>query len=140
MRTALPVQPANGTDECPQTQPDPRDLDVKLTWPWQDRDFGFSSIKAAVFALTFAPAIWMLHDLATGQYGPVPLGGLTYWSGVWAIAFLLLALTVTPAATILRWRQLTIVRRMIGVTALAYTVAHIVIYFALRFWNFAFIA
>src|ERR1700704_4452929 len=29
---------------------------------------------------------------------------------------------------------------MIGVTALAYTVAHIIIYFALRFWNFASIA
>src|SRR5260370_32259375 len=29
---------------------------------------------------------------------------------------------------------------MIGVTALAYALAHIVIYFALRFWNFAFIA
>jgi sulfoxide reductase heme-binding subunit YedZ len=29
---------------------------------------------------------------------------------------------------------------MIGVTALAYTFAHIVIYFALRFWNFASIA
>jgi sulfoxide reductase heme-binding subunit YedZ len=29
---------------------------------------------------------------------------------------------------------------MIGVTALAYTVAHIFIYFALRFWNFASIA
>jgi sulfoxide reductase heme-binding subunit YedZ len=32
------------------------------------------------------------------------------------------------------------VRRMIGVTALVYTIAHIVIYFALRFWNFASIA
>src|SRR5229473_4850398 len=29
---------------------------------------------------------------------------------------------------------------MIGVTALAYALAHIIIYFALRFWNFAFIA
>jgi sulfoxide reductase heme-binding subunit YedZ len=29
---------------------------------------------------------------------------------------------------------------MIGVTALVYTIAHIVIYFALRFWNFASIA
>jgi methionine sulfoxide reductase heme-binding subunit len=29
---------------------------------------------------------------------------------------------------------------MIGVTALAYTIAHIIIYFALRFWDFASIA
>ncbi len=29
---------------------------------------------------------------------------------------------------------------MIGVTALAYAIAHMIIYFALRFWNFASIA
>src|SRR5262249_11510722 len=33
-----------------------------------------------------------------------------------------------------------IVRRMIGVTALAYTIGHIIVYFALRLWNFAHIA
>jgi DMSO/TMAO reductase YedYZ heme-binding membrane subunit len=32
------------------------------------------------------------------------------------------------------------VRRNIGVSALAYTVGHLFIYFALRFWNFASIA
>jgi methionine sulfoxide reductase heme-binding subunit len=113
---------------------------VKLIWPWQDGTHGFSLLKAGTFALTFVPAISMLHDFATGQFGPVPLGGLTYWSGVWATAFLLLALSVTPAVAILHWRRLIIVRRMIGVTGLAYTAAHILIYFALRFWNFAFIA
>src|SRR5882672_3328792 len=88
----------------------------------------------------FVPAIWLLYQLGTEQFGPVPLGGLTYWSGVWATAILLLALAITPALTIFRWGQLIIVRRMIGVTALAYTIAHIIIYFALRFWNFANIA
>jgi methionine sulfoxide reductase heme-binding subunit len=53
---------------------------------------------------------------------------------------LLFALAITPALTILRWHELILVRRMIGVTALAYALAHIVIYFALRFFNFAAIA
>jgi sulfoxide reductase heme-binding subunit YedZ len=88
----------------------------------------------------FAPAIWLLDQIITEQFGPVPLGGMTYWSGLWATALLMLTLTITPAGTIFRWRQLIIVRRMIGVTALAYTIAHIIIYFALRFWNFASIA
>jgi sulfoxide reductase heme-binding subunit YedZ len=88
----------------------------------------------------FAPAIWLIDQVATEQFGPVPLGGMTFWSGVWATAILLLALAITPMATILRWRRLLIVRRMIGVTALAYTVAHLIIYFALRLWNFAHIA
>src|SRR5207249_389566 len=45
-----------------------------------------------------------------------------------------------PALTILRWPALIDVRRMIGVTALAYTVAHIIFYFGLRSWDFASIA
>jgi DMSO/TMAO reductase YedYZ heme-binding membrane subunit len=60
------------------------------------------------------------------------VSGLTYWSGVWATAILLMALAVTPAATISRWPALLDVRRMIGVTALAYTIAYVAIYFAFR--------
>ncbi len=88
----------------------------------------------------FAPAIWLADQVAAGEFGPVPLGGMTYWSGFWATAILLLALAITPASAIFGWRRLIIVRRMIGVTALGYSVAHVIIYFALRFWNFAFIA
>jgi methionine sulfoxide reductase heme-binding subunit len=90
-----------------------------------------------MFALMFAPAIWLIYQVETEQFGPVPLGGMTYWSGLWATSLLLLALAITPAIAILRWSRLIIVRRMIGVTALVYTIAHIIIYFALRFWNFA---
>jgi len=88
----------------------------------------------------FVPAIWLVEQFAAGEFGPVPLGGMTYWSGFWATVILLAALAITPASSIFGWRRLIILRRMIGVTALAYTVAHIIIYFALRFWNFAFIA
>jgi methionine sulfoxide reductase heme-binding subunit len=109
---------------------------VRVIWPWQDRGHGWSWLKAGTFALMFAPAIWLIDQLRTGEFGPVPLGGLTYWSGLWATALLLLALAITPAVTILRWGRLIIVRRMIGVTALLYTLAHLVIYFALRLWDF----
>ncbi len=111
-----------------------------MIWPWQDGNRGFSWLKAATFALMFAPAIWLVAQVAAGEFGPVPLGGMTYWSGFWATGLLLLALAVTPAAAIVRWRRLLVVRRMIGVTALAYAIAHVIIYFALRFWDFAFIA
>jgi methionine sulfoxide reductase heme-binding subunit len=89
------------------------------------------------------PAIRSAYLVGTGDYGtlpPVVLGGLTYWSGVWATAILLTALAVTPAVMIFRWPALIDVRRMIGVTALVYTIAHVVIYFAFRHWDFAFIA
>jgi sulfoxide reductase heme-binding subunit YedZ len=110
---------------------------LQLIWPWQDRNLRFSWLKASTFALMFAPAIWLIYELGAGEFGPVPLGGMTYWSGLWATALLLLALAITPAVTILRWGALILVRRMIGVTALVYTIAHIIIYFALRFWDFA---
>src|SRR5947207_14464950 len=51
-----------------------------------------------------------------------------------------MALAVTPAARIFRWPALIDVRRMIGVTALVYTIAHMVIYFAFRRWDVAIIA
>jgi methionine sulfoxide reductase heme-binding subunit len=89
------------------------------------------------------PAIRTAYLVGAGDYGaasPIVLGGLTYWSGVWATVILLMALAVTPAATIFRWPALVDVRRMIGVTALVYTIAHVVIYFAFRRWDFAYIA
>src|SRR5262249_22278652 len=88
----------------------------------------------------FAPAIWLIDQFRSGEFGPVPLGGMTYWSGLWATALLILALSITPAQTILRTGALIVVRRMIGVTALVYSIGHIFIYFALRFWNFPAIA
>ena len=113
---------------------------VQLIWPWQERNRQFSWLKALTLALMFVPALWLVDQVANERFGPVPLGGMTYWSGLEALAFLMVALAVTPAMTIFGWHRLLAVRRMIGVTALAYTFAHIVIYFALRFWNFASIA
>jgi sulfoxide reductase heme-binding subunit YedZ len=113
---------------------------MHLIWPWQDRDRRFSWLKAGVFVLLFVPAIWLVYQVETEQFGPVPLGGMTYWSGLSATGLLMLALAITPAATLSGWARLIVVRRMIGVAALVYTLAHLIIYFALRFWNFTSIA
>ena len=115
-------------------------IPLQLIWPWQDKRRRFSWLKAITFALMFAPAMWLLYQVSAEYFGPTPLAGMTYWSGVWATALLLLTLAVTPVQTISRWSRLVAVRRMIGVTALVYTIAHIVIYFALRSWDFSFIA
>jgi methionine sulfoxide reductase heme-binding subunit len=114
---------------------------VPLIWPWQDRKRRFSWLKATTLALMVLIGIRFVYQSWAGDYGmfPIALGGMTFWSGVWATVILLMALAVTPAMTVFRWSALVDVRRMIGVTALIYTLAHVVIYFALRFWNFAFI-
>ena len=113
---------------------------MRLVWPLQDRDQGFSWLKGCSLTLMFVPALWLINQIVMEQFGPVPLGGMTYWSALIALAFLLLALAITPAVKIFGWGRLIIVRRMIGVTALSYAIAHLFIYFALRFWNFASIA
>ena len=113
-------------------------LDVRWIWPWQDRNRRFSWLKACAFALMLLPGARACYQIAVGDYGSYSLAipSLTYWSGVWATWFLLLALAVTPAMVVFRWRGLIAVRRMVGVTALFYTIGHILIYFALRQWNF----
>ncbi|MEA2990053.1 MAG: methionine sulfoxide reductase heme-binding subunit, partial [Alphaproteobacteria bacterium] len=115
---------------------------LQLIWPWQGRDRSFSWLKAGAFVLVMLPAIRFSYHVGTGEYGflPLALGGMVFWSGVWTTVVLLMALAVTPALRILRWPALVDVRRMIGVTALAYTIAHTVMYFAMRSWNFDLIA
>jgi hypothetical protein len=40
-----------------------------LIFPWQDRDRSFSWLKAGTLALMFAPAIWIVRQVATGEFG-----------------------------------------------------------------------
>jgi sulfoxide reductase heme-binding subunit YedZ len=113
---------------------------LQFIWPWQDRSRRFSWLKGSTFALMLLPAVRSAYLFGIGDYGVTPLAGLTYWSGVWATIILLMALAVTPAATMFHWPGLVDVRRMIGVTALVYTIAHMVIYFAFRRWDYVVIA
>jgi methionine sulfoxide reductase heme-binding subunit len=111
---------------------------MRLIWPWQDRQRRFSWLKASAFLLVLLPGIRLTYQTATGEFGLMAMayGGLTYWSGVWATVVLLMALAVTPIIGVFRWPALIDVRRMIGVMALIYTIAHIILFFALRSWNF----
>jgi sulfoxide reductase heme-binding subunit YedZ len=111
---------------------------MRLIWPWQDRQRRFSWLKASAFVLVLLPGIRLAYQTAAGEFGLMAMayGGLTYWSGVWATVVLLMALAVTPIVVVFRWPALIDVRRMMGVMALIYTIAHIILYFGLRSWNF----
>jgi methionine sulfoxide reductase heme-binding subunit len=116
---------------------------LQWVWPWQDRNRRFSWLKASALAFVLMPAVRTLWLVGVGDYGTVAaivLNGLTYWSGVWATLVLLAALAVTPAATIFRWPALADARRIVGVAALVYSLAHAIIYFAFRSFDWAFIA
>jgi sulfoxide reductase heme-binding subunit YedZ len=49
-------------------------------------------------------------------------------SGDWALRFLVASLAVTPLRLITRWNRLILVRRMLGLAALFYTLVHVVLY------------
>jgi sulfoxide reductase heme-binding subunit YedZ len=96
--------------------------------PWRDRRGRFLPLKAAVLAAAFVPglvtAVWWLQD----DLGARPVNEAIHETGLWAIRFLLIALAITPLRAVLDWGRLLLVRRMVGLTALAYAVTHFSLY------------
>jgi sulfoxide reductase heme-binding subunit YedZ len=75
-----------------------------------------------------------------GLFTSRPLNQAMLMTGVWAIWFLLLSLAVSPARSIFGLPKLIQVRRMLGLTAAAYTVAHLIFYVAMEGFNLPFVA
>jgi len=105
--------------------------------PWTDRSGKFSPLKAGVLAGACLPALWLAWQAASGALGsdgaPGPLGArpvteAIHQTGDWAIRFLWISLAVTPLRRIANWPKLIMVRRMLGVTALFYALAHFSLY------------
>lgn len=108
-----------------------------LTMPWNDRAGRFSPLKAAVLAGLTLPALILITQFATGALGaagplgplgPRPITELIHGTGDWTIRFLFLSLAVTPLRRIADWPKLILVRRMIGLAALFYGLAHLTLY------------
>ncbi|HUG63446.1 MAG TPA: protein-methionine-sulfoxide reductase heme-binding subunit MsrQ [Methylomirabilota bacterium] len=96
--------------------------------PWTDRAGRFSPLKAIVLVAAFGPALALSYALATGGAGPRPYDFAIHETGEWTIRFLLASLAVTPLRRIIQWPRLILVRRMLGLTALAYAIAHLSLY------------
>lgn len=97
-------------------------------YPWTDRAGTFSALKSAVLLACLAPGASLLAKAIGGMLGSKPLTYAIHDTGDWAVRFLLLSLLVTPMRTIAAWPKLIMVRRMLGLTALAYVLIHFVLY------------
>jgi sulfoxide reductase heme-binding subunit YedZ len=97
--------------------------------PWLDHGGRLSPFKTAVFTLLFLPAVYVAWQLATHSYAR-PYILANHDLGDWAIRLLFAALAVTPLRQSLGLPRLIQVRRMIGVAAFCYVLAHFV-FFAL---------
>jgi sulfoxide reductase heme-binding subunit YedZ len=99
-----------------------------MTVPWRDRHGRFLPLKAAVLFAGCIPGAVLAFWWATGVLGGRPVTEAIHGTGDWAIRFLLIALAITPAARVLNWPRILLVRRIVGLTALAYAVAHLTLY------------
>jgi methionine sulfoxide reductase heme-binding subunit len=100
--------------------------------PWTTRTGELSLLKLAVFIYTLVPMTWLIVQAANGWLGSKPLTEAIHQSGDWAVRFLLMSLAITPLRFVGNWPKLILVRRMLGLTALAYTLLHLSLYIALE--------
>jgi sulfoxide reductase heme-binding subunit YedZ len=96
--------------------------------PWRDRQGRILKFKAAVLACTPIPGLVWAYWLFDGDLGGRPVNEVIHGTGSWTVRWLMLSLAITPFARIAEWPRLLTVRRMIGVTALAYGLAHFSLY------------
>jgi len=99
-------------------------------YPWQDYSGRLSPLKLAVFVALFAPGLWTAVFFAAGWLGPRPYTEAIHQVGLWMLRFLFIALAITPLRQIVQWPRLILVRRMVGVAAFAYGLAHISLFIA----------
>lgn len=99
-----------------------------FTWPWQDRAGRLSALRAVVFALLLLPAAWVAGEAALGLLGPEPWKAALKEIGLWSIRLLLVTLAVTPLGRILAEPRLLALRRLLGLTTLAYAGLHLALY------------
>ena len=96
--------------------------------PWLDRSGKVSALKLAVLLALLAPALWIFGQWFTDNLGPKPVTTAIRGIGDWTIRILIVSLAVTPLRFASGWGRLILVRRMIGVSALAYVALHFMLY------------
>ena len=97
---------------------------------WRDRRGKLSWLRVAALAFLLMPVGIALWDADAIVHGARPLNDVIHRAGFWMLMFVLATLAITPLRRITRAGQLIDVRRMLGVGAFVYGVAHISLYTA----------
>jgi sulfoxide reductase heme-binding subunit YedZ len=115
-------------------------LKPALWIPWQDRTGRFSALHGATFLLLLVPGVVIAVRWAIGDFQPRPVNEVVHQTGLWAIRILFVSLAITPLRQMLALPKLLVVRRMIGVTAFAYVLVHLLLYALDESFNLAKVA
>ena len=89
------------------------------------------ALKAAVFLLLFAPALWLAYALTTDQLPGDVVKILEIDTGTLALRSLAYTLAITPLRQLTGWAWLATYRRMLGLFVFFYATVHMCIYFGL---------
>src|SRR5215471_7208275 len=84
--------------------------------------------KSLVFLACLAPFILLLATIAVGNLSPDPVRDITENTGVWALRFLLITLSITPFRKLSGWNEIIKFRRMVGLFAFFYGFLHLTTY------------
>jgi sulfoxide reductase heme-binding subunit YedZ len=107
---------------------------------WQDRRGKLSWLRVAALAFLLMPLGIALWNADAIMHGARPINDLIHRAGFWMLMFILSTLAVTPLRRITRFGNLIDVRRMVGVGAFFYGVAHISLYTADQMFDLAKVA
>jgi sulfoxide reductase heme-binding subunit YedZ len=97
---------------------------------WRDRRGKLSWLRVVALALLLTPVAIASWNADAIMHGARPLNDVIHRAGFWMLMFILATLAVTPLRRITRFGQLLDVRRMLGVGAFVFGVAHISLYTA----------
>jgi methionine sulfoxide reductase heme-binding subunit len=112
----------------------------RLPVPWRDRNGRFSRFRTVCLLGCIAPGAVIFYWLVTGTFADRPIHTTLQWIGLWNIRFIVMALAITPFASVLDWPKLLLVRRMVGVTAAVYVLVHFILYVAYDNWRLPMVA
>jgi len=110
-------------------------MQLRTTPPWRDRRGRLIPIKAVVLVLCCVPGLWIIGEWLTGNLGPRTLNAAILETGLWTVRFFLITLLVTPLRALFNWPRALLVRRILGLTTLAYGLAHLLLYIADQKFN-----
>ena len=92
-------------------------------------------LKRVIFAAAFIPAAFLVYGAFSDNLGANPIDYITDTTGLTALSFLFLTLTVTPLRRLTGWNEVIRLRRMLGLFAFFYACLHLLTWVVLD-WFF----
>jgi DMSO/TMAO reductase YedYZ heme-binding membrane subunit len=89
-------------------------------------------VKRVILVNALVPAVLIGSDAVGGRLGANPVEFVLRGTGIMALLFLALSLTVTPARKLLGAAWLTKLRRTLGLLSFGYATVHVSLYLALE--------